>query len=88
MKTKSGTAIVCEQMIKAALLYCRVSNVNSIIEKLKAITGDKFNITKHSGTELPENDPWVVELLIGNTKVIVKFTMTDMNLISDIEVEE
>lgn len=88
MKKKSGTAIICETMISNALLHCRVSNVNSIVEKLMAITGNKFEITKHSGTDLPVNDPWVVELLIGTTKVIVKFIMTDGNLINKIEVEE
>lgn len=88
MKNKSGTAIICESMIGNALLYCRVNNISSIVEKMKQITGEKFKITKHSGTDLPEDDPWIVELLIGDTKVIVKFTMIDGNLINKIEVEE
>jgi len=88
MEKKSGTTIVLEQILNSALLHCRVSNVNSIVEKLRQITGEKFPITKYSGSEFPEEDPWVVEVLIGDTKVIVKFTMVDGNLIKGIEVRE
>lgn len=88
MKKKSGAAIICEAILNSALLHCRVSNINSIVEKLKQITGEKFPISKYSGTEFPEDDPWIVELVIGNTKVIVKFTMVDGNLIKGIEVRE
>lgn len=92
MKTKnlkqSGTARICEAMISSALLFCRVSNVGSIVEKMKQITGEKFPITKYSGSDLPDTDPWIVELMIGDTKVVVQFIMKDTNLISEIHVIE
>lgn len=88
MKKQSGTARICEVMISNSLLHCKVNSINSIVEKMKQITGEKFPITKYSGTDYPVEDPWIVELLIGDTKVIVKFTMNENHFINKIEVEE
>lgn len=88
VKRQSGAARLCESMISQALLNCKVTTINSLIEKMQAITGNKYEISQYAGPEfLEEPGPWVVQLMIGDTMVIVKFSLTEKCFINKIEVE-
>lgn len=88
IKKQSGAARLCESMISQALLNCKVTTIQSLIMQMDTITGKKFEVTQCAGPELLEEPgPWVVQLMIGNTKVIVKFTVNEKYFITKIEVE-
>lgn len=85
VKKQSGAARLCEAMISQALLNCKVTNIDSLVSQMRTITNNKFEISKQPEV-LQEPGPWTVQLLIGDTKVIVKFTLNEKYFITDIEV--
>ena len=54
------------------------------------VTGGKFEVKKVDGPDKLDAElaPWVISLEIGDTKVIVKFTLTTNYFINKIEVSE
>lgn len=90
IKNQSGAARIVEVLLGQALLNCKVGTVNSLIEKVENVTGNKFVVNKVSGPDVlnPDMAPWMISLVIGDTKVIVKFTLSSTYFINKIEVEE
>lgn len=89
-KIQSGAARIVEVMLGQALLNCKVGTVNSLIDKVKNVTGGKFEVKKVDGPDKFNVDsaPWMISLEIGDTRVIVKFTLTEKYFINNIEVSE
>lgn len=89
-KNQSGAARIVEVLLGQALLNCKVGTVNSLIEKVENVTGNKFAVNKVSGPDVlnPDMAPWMISLVIGDTKVIVKFTLSSTYFINKIEVVE
>lgn len=90
IKKQSGASRIVEVLLGQALLNCKIGNVNSLIEKVTVVTGGKFEVNKIDGPDKLNVDmaPWVISLEIGDTKVIVKFTLTANYFINKIEVSE
>lgn len=91
MKEKSGAARIVEAMVSSALLNCKCGSGNSLIEKVKEITGNKFDVTIVS-EPVDMNDtskaPFVISVMIGDTHVLIVFTVNENFFIKKIEVEE
>lgn len=91
MNEKSGAARIVEAMVSAALLNCKCGSRNSLVEKVKEITGNKFDVSVISGPkDMTDKSgaPFVVSLLIGDTHVFIVFTINADFFIKKIEVEE
>ena len=89
-KKQSGASRIVEVLLGQALLNCKICNVKSLIEKVTDVTGGKFDVKKVDGPDRLDIDmvPWMISLEIGDTKVIVKFTLTTNYFINKIEVSE
>lgn len=83
-KEKSGAARIVEAIMSAALLNCRCVTVESLTSKVKDIVSSKFDIVDVSN----EFDEYTVELLVGDTKVVIVFKLNDKQFITKIEVVE
>lgn len=89
LKKQSGTARICESMISQALLNCKVTNVHSLVDKMNEITSYKFDVSVYDCPDnLEGNGPWKIQLLIGDTKVLVIFSLSENQFITKIEVKE
>lgn len=91
MNEKSGAARIVEAMVSAALLNCKCGSRNSLVEKVKEITGNRFDVSAISGPkDMTDKSgaPFVVSLLIGDTHVFIVFTINADFFIKKIEVEE
>ena len=87
LKKQSGASRIVEVLLGQALLNCKIGSVKSLIEN---VTGGKFDVKKIDGPDKLDVElaPWMISLEIGDTKVIVKFTLTVNYFINKIEVSE
>ena len=90
LKKQSGASRIVEVLLGQALLNCQIGSVKSLIEKVNDVTGGKFEVKKVDGPDKLDVElaPWVISLEIGDTKVIVKFSLTANYFINKIEVSE
>ena len=90
VKKQSGASRIVEVLLGQALLNCKIGSVKSLIEKGTDVTGGKFDVKKVDGPDKLDVEfaPWMISLDIGDTKVIVKFTLTANYFINKIEVSE
>ena len=72
------------------MLNSKIGSVKSLIEKVTDVTGGKFDVKKIDGPDKLDVElaPWMISLEIGDTKVIVKFSLTANYFINKIEVSE
>lgn len=84
----NGLHQIVVAFIETAFLYCRVASVKSLIENLNTVTNHKFDITEvNQNQDMKEGTgPWVVSLAIGDTKVLVSFSINSYRYIEKIEV--
>ena len=90
VKKQSGSSRIVEVLLGQALLNCKISSVKSLIEKVNDVTGGKFEVKKVDGPDKLDTElaPWIISLEIGDTKVIVKFSLTANYFVNKIEVSE
>ena len=90
VKKQSGSSRIVEVLLGQALLNCKIGSVKSLIEKVKDGTGSKFQVKKVDGPDKLDTElaPGIISLEIGDTKVIVKFSLTANYFINKIEVSE
>ena len=90
LKKQSGASRIVEVLLGQALLNCKIGSVKSLIEKVTDVTGGKFDVKKVDGPDKLDVKfaPWMISLDIGDTKVIVKFTLTANYFVNKIEVSE
>ena len=90
VKKQSGSSSIVEVLLGQAQLNCKIGSVKSLIEKVNDVTGGKFEVKKVDGPDKLDVElaPWVISLEIGDTKVIVKFSLTANYFINKIEVCE
>ena len=90
VKNQSGSSRIVEVLLGQALLNCKIGSVKSLIEKVNDVTGGKFEVKKVDGPDKLDTElaPWIISLEIGDTKVIVKFSLTANYFINKIEVSE
>ena len=90
VKKQSGYSRIVEDLIGQELLNCKIGSVKSLIEKVNDVTGGKFEVKKVDGPDKLDVElaPWIISLEIGDTKVIVKFSLTANYFINKIEVSE
>ena len=90
LKKQSGASRIVEVLLGQALLNCKIGSVKSLIAKVLDVTGGKFDVKKVDGPDKLDVEfaPWMISLDIGDTKVIVKFTLTANYFVNKIEVSE
>ena len=90
VKKQSGSSRIVEVLLGQALLNCKIGSVKSLIEKVNDVTGGKFEVKKVDGPDKLDTElvPWIISLEIGDTKVIVKFSLTANYFVNKIEVTE
>lgn len=87
---KSGACILAEAMLNVLFLHCKLNSVNSLIERLKSITNNQFEITEANNSDnvTKSNGPWKIRLKFNNIEVIVTFHINTNFYIDKIDVEE
>lgn len=88
--TKTGACVLAEAMLNVPFLHCHLNTINSLINKMQVVTGNRFEISKANDCDdvTTGNGPWKVKLKIDNIEVLVLFTVNENSFIDKIDVIE